>query len=112
MSVKDSVTGPIGIFYIVKSAAEAGFTHVVFIVGIISASLAIFNLLPLIPLDGGHLFLLAIEKLRGKALSVKVDDYIARFGFALIIALAIFVFYSDFSRFGWIEKLQHIIPFK
>ncbi len=112
MSAKDSMTGPIGIFYIVKSAAEMGFSHLLFILGVISASLAIFNLLPVIPLDGGHLLLLAIEKIRGKALPAKIDEYIARIGFSLIICLAIFVFYSDFSRFGWIDKLKHLIPFK
>ncbi len=107
MPAKESMTGPIGIFFIIKSAAEMGFTHLLFIMGVISASLAIFNLLPVIPLDGGHLFFLGIEKLRGKSLSPKADEYIARAGFGLIILLALFVFYSDFERFGWIEKINH-----
>jgi regulator of sigma E protease len=96
MPAKESMTGPIGIFFIIKSAAEMGFTHLLFIMGVISASLAIFNLLPVIPLDGGHLFFLGIEKLRGTSLSPKADEYIARSGFGLIILLALFVFYSDF----------------
>jgi len=108
MSAKDSVTGPIGIFYIIKSAAEMGLSHLLFILGVISASLAIFNLLPIIPLDGGHLFLLAIEKIRGRELPPKVDEYIARIGFSLIILLAIYVFYSDFARFGWIDAIKGI----
>ncbi|OGX27736.1 MAG: hypothetical protein A3D10_02910 [Omnitrophica WOR_2 bacterium RIFCSPHIGHO2_02_FULL_48_11] len=108
MSAKESMTGPIGIFYIVKAAADMGFSHLLYIVGIISASLAIFNLLPVIPLDGGHLFLLALEKIRGKALPEKVDEAIARLGFSLIICLALFVFYSDFSRFGLFEKISNI----
>ena len=108
MSAKETMTGPIGIFFIVKHAAEMGFSYLLFIVGIISASLAIFNLLPVIPLDGGHLFLFAVEKLRGKAFSAKVDEWIARVGFSLIILLALFVFYSDFERFGWIEKIRHL----
>ncbi len=106
MSAKESVTGPVGIFYIVKGAAEEGLSHLLFILGVISASLAIFNLLPVIPLDGGHLFLFFIEKLRGKPLPPKVDEYIANFGFGLIILLALFVFYSDFARFGWIENIS------
>ena len=85
-----------------------GFSHLLYIVGIISASLAIFTYCPVIPLDGGHLFLLAIEKIRGKALPEKVDDAIARVGFSLIICLALFVFYSDFARFGWIEKILNV----
>lgn len=105
MSAKESVTGPVGIFYIVKGAAEAGISHLLFILGVISASLAIFNLLPMIPLDGGHLFLFGIEKIRGRAMPPKVDEYIARTGFSLIILLALFVFYSDFIRFGWFDSI-------
>lgn len=106
VNAKDSVTGPVGIFYIVKGAAEAGLAHLLFILGVISASLAIFNLLPMLPLDGGHLALLTIEKVRGKPLPEKVDEFVARLGFSLIILLALYVFYSDFSRFGWIEGVK------
>ena len=49
--------------------------------------------------------MLGLEKLRGKALSVKTDQLIAKAGFALIIILALFVFYSDFERVGWIDKM-------
>ena len=110
MSAKENVTGPIGIFYIIKAAAEMGFVNLLYILGVISASLAIFNLLPIIPLDGGHLFLLAIEKIRGGMMSAKVEEYIAKVGFTLIILLAVFVFYSDIARFGWFDKLKHIWP--
>ncbi len=108
MSPKESVTGPIGIFYFVKSAAETGFSQVLFVLGLISASLAIFNLLPIIPLDGGHLFLFLIEKIRGKALPPRVEDAIMRTGFSLIMLLALFIFYTDFVRFGWIENLKQL----
>jgi regulator of sigma E protease len=107
ISAKESVTGPVGIFYIVKGAAEAGISHLLFILGVISASLAIFNLLPIIPLDGGHLFLFGVEKIRGRALPPKVDEWVARAGFSLIILLAVFVFYSDFARFGWFENINN-----
>ena len=50
----------------------------------------------------------AIEKIRGKALSVKVDSAIARVGFSLIITLALFVFYVDFERIGLIDKVIHV----
>lgn len=105
LSAKKSITGPVGIFVIVKSAAEAGISPLLFILGLISASLAIFNLLPIIPLDGGHLFLFGLEKIRGKALSPQFDEYVARAGFSLIILLAVFVFYSDFVRFGWFDNI-------
>jgi len=97
--------GIVGMFFVIKFALTIGFAFVLHIVGIISASLAIFNLLPVIPLDGGHLFLIGLEKLRGKALSMKTDQFIARTGFTLIIMLALFVFYSDFERIGLIDKV-------
>lgn len=106
ISAKESVTGPVGIFYVIKEAASMGLSHLLFILGVISASLAIFNLLPVVPLDGGHLFLIGIEKLRGRPLSEKTDEFIAKVGFTLIIILALFVFYSDFARQGWIAGFQ------
>ena len=104
-SAKEGVTGLIGIFFIVKFAAAIGFSFLLHIIGVISASLAIFNVLPLIPLDGGHLALLGLEKIRGRGLSVKVEDVIAKIGFGLFIALALFVFYVDFDRIGLIDKI-------
>jgi len=103
-SPKDAM-GIVGMFFVIKFAMTIGFAFVLHIVGIISASLGIFNLLPVIPLDGGHLFLIGLEKLRGKALSIKADQFISKAGFALIIILALFVFYSDFERIGLIDKM-------
>jgi regulator of sigma E protease len=100
--------GIVGMFYVIKFAITIGFSFLLHIVGVISASLALFNLLPLIPLDGGHLVLLGIEKIRRKALSVKVDQFIARFGFGLILALALFIFYVDFERIGLIDKVMKV----
>ena len=106
MSAKDSMTGPIGIFYIIQKAAQMGFSYLLYVMGIISASLAIFNLLPLPVLDGGHLFLAGVEKIRGRPLSQKIDEAISRVGLSLIISLAVFVFYSDFVRYGWIDRVM------
>lgn len=98
ISAKENVAGPIGIYVLVTSAAELGFSVFLYLLGVVSASLAIFNLLPIIPLDGGHLLLLGIEKIRGKALTPKVDEIVSRVGFSFIILLAMFVFYVDISK--------------
>ena len=100
--------GIVGMFFVIKFALTVSFSFLLHIVGVISLSLAIFNLLPLIPLDGGHLLLLGVEKMRGKALSIAMDTWITRIGFGLILTLALFVFYVDFERIGVIEKLVHI----
>lgn len=99
LSLKDSVTGPLGMFYITSKAKELGILSLLNLIGIISVSLAIFNLLPLPILDGGHIFLLGIEKIRGKNLSPKTEQIITQVGLTLIITLALFVTYNDILRF-------------
>ncbi|MDI6605956.1 MAG: site-2 protease family protein, partial [Candidatus Omnitrophota bacterium] len=67
-------------------------------IGIISVSLALFNLLPLPVLDGGHILFLAIEKIRGKALSIKAERIVTQIGLTIIISLFLFVTYNDIMR--------------
>lgn len=100
MSLKESVTGPIGIFIITGKAAQMGLIYLVHLMGLLSASLAIFNLLPLPVLDGGHIFFLLIEKMRGKPLSSRTQEVISNIGIGFLILLTIFIFYSDIMKFG------------
>ncbi len=100
--------GIVGMFFVIKFAITISFSFLLHIVGVISASLALFNLLPVIPLDGGHIFLLGIEKIRGRILSLKAEELIAKIGFSMIIALALFIFYVDFERIGLIDHIIKI----
>lgn len=105
MSVKDSVTGPLGIFIITTRAWNLGINYLLQVVALLSASLAIFNVLPLPVLDGGHLMFLGVEKIRKRPLGARAEEWVTRAGFSFIILLAVFVFYSDLARFGIIDKL-------
>ena len=102
---KESVAGPVGIFYITGKIARLGIVYLLQFMAVISASLAIFNILPVPVLDGGHLLFLAIERLRRKPLSLKVQENITQIGLALLVCLMVFVFYNDFMRFGIFEKI-------
>jgi regulator of sigma E protease len=104
MSLKDSVSGPIGIFVLTGEFAKLGFIYLVHFIGILSASLAIFNVLPLPILDGGHIMFLIVEKIRGRPLSVKTQEAIANVGVALLVLLTAFVLYNDMMRFGIFGK--------
>jgi len=99
MSMRESVTGPLGIFYITSEAARLGLTALLHLIAVLNISLAIFNLLPFPVLDGGHLVLLAIEKIRGKYLKAKTERMITQIGLTILIALAIIITYNDFLRF-------------
>lgn len=105
LSFKESMTGPIGIFVITGKAAELGLIYLVHLMGVLSASLAIFNLLPFPVLDGGHIIFLIIEKFRGKPLSLKAQEAIANIGISLLILLTVFIFYNDIMKFGIFGKI-------
>lgn len=98
LSVRDSVTGPLGIFYITSKVAKLGVIAVLHLIAVLSVSLAIFNLLPLPIMDGGHILLLGLERLRGRALSIKSEQVISRIGFSMIICLAALVTFNDIAR--------------
>lgn len=108
MSFKDSMTGPIGIFFITSNAAKIGFSSILHVIGILSMSLAIFNVLPLPILDGGHIFLAGLEKLRGKPLGRKVEDAVSNVGMAFLIVLAVFIFSNDLIRYGYWDKFMSV----
>ncbi|MGD9015240.1 MAG: RIP metalloprotease RseP [Candidatus Omnitrophota bacterium] len=106
LSFRDSVTGPLGIFYITREAAHLGIVPLVQVIAIISMSLSIFNLLPLPVLDGGHLLFILVEKIRGRRLSIRTERVITQIGMSLIILLVIFVFYNDLLRYGVFSKIS------
>ena len=96
--MRDSMTGPLGIFFITSRAAKSGIIAVMHLIAVLSVSLAVFNLLPLPILDGGHIFLLGLEKLRKKTLGIKAEQVINNIGVSLMIMLALFVTYNDILR--------------
>ncbi|MBU4204663.1 site-2 protease family protein [Patescibacteria group bacterium] len=83
--------GPIGITVYLARAAELGIGFFLYFIGAISVLLAIFNLLPIPALDGGKLLFLAIEKIKGKSISPKIEQTITVIFFFMLITLSIFV---------------------
>ncbi|MCX5667347.1 MAG: RIP metalloprotease RseP [Candidatus Omnitrophica bacterium] len=104
LSVK-GMTGPIGIFMFTAHAAKLGIIYLINFMALLSASLAIFNLLPFPVLDGGHILFLFVEKLRGKPLSVRAQESIANIGVGLLILLTVFIFYNDIVKFGVFDRI-------
>ena len=76
-----------------------GPTVLLHLIAVLSVSLAIFNLLPMPILDGGHIMFLIIERIRGKSLSLKTEQIITQAGFAILLSLVALVTYNDIMRF-------------
>ena len=88
------LTSTVGIVRISAAALKVGFNYYLQIVGLVSMSLALLNLLPLLPLDGGHILFSIIEAVRRRALAREVYERVSVIGFALIILI-------------WVIALQH-----
>ena len=87
--------GPIRIGMVLGNAAKTGISDLLFLMAFISLQLGIFNLLPIPALDGGHILLLGLEKLKGGPLSSVFRERTQMFGFSVLIALMLFVTWND-----------------
>ncbi|MBD3170539.1 MAG: RIP metalloprotease RseP [candidate division Zixibacteria bacterium] len=95
----DNVGGPLLIAQVAGQTASQGFSSLLFFTAFLSVNLGVLNILPIPVLDGGHLVFLAIEKVRGRPLSMSKRMVIQQIGMALLLLLMIVVTYNDIARF-------------
>jgi regulator of sigma E protease len=99
-SGRKNVSGPVGITDVSRQAVGLNFALFLEILGLISLSLAILNLLPLLPLDGGHILFSIVEGLRGRAVGREVYERVSALGIALFLVLMFIGLSNDLSRIG------------
>jgi regulator of sigma E protease len=92
------LAGPIGIGQLSGRAARAGVVPFLSLIALISINLAVFNLLPIPVLDGGHLVFLLLEGLLGRPVSTTIRLRLTQVGMALLLALVVLVMYNDVLR--------------
>jgi regulator of sigma E protease len=97
---RHELAGPVGVVQISSTAASQGAEEYLWLLGLISLSLGAFNLLPVLPLDGGHILLSTIEGVRRRALGRAVYERFAALGIALVLVLAFIILTSDIGRLG------------
>ena len=97
--LKSSLAGPISIAKYSGLAAEKGFNSVIQFIVIISINLGIINLLPIPLLDGGHILFTSVEMITRRKINHKVQNFINKIGFAILISLMLFAIYNDIINF-------------
>jgi regulator of sigma E protease len=105
-SARNTLSGPIGIYDAASASVnEAGWDGIFAMLGFLSLSLGVFNLLPIPVLDGGAIFLLLVEAvmaLGGWKLSMRVRERIQQVGFVMLLLLMGFVITNDV-----LKKVSH-----
>jgi regulator of sigma E protease len=94
----DQVGGPIRIAEESCKVWTLGMTALLTLTAWLSISIGLLNLFPIPLLDGGHLLFYGIEKLRGRPLSDRAQEFGFRIGLAVVLMLMIFATYNDISR--------------
>ena len=95
---REEIGTVVGIGAVYDDVADEGLLTVLRYVGYISLILGIFNLLPLLPLDGGHILFTLIEKLKGSAVSRAVYERASMVGLALLLLVFVVALQNDIGR--------------
>lgn len=95
---REQVSGVVGISDVGHQVIERGLEKALLLLAFVSLSLGLVNLLPILPLDGGHIFWSLVEKLRGQPVSLRVMERATVIGIALVMMLFFLGLSNDIGR--------------
>ena len=95
---RKQLSGVVGSYEVTRQSFEFDFAQALSVLAIISLSLALINLFPFLPLDGGHIFWALAEKLRGRPIAYSVMERASAVGFVLVLILFAVGLTNDISR--------------
>jgi regulator of sigma E protease len=95
---RKEISSPVGIVQGSSDAAKEGTENFLFVLGLISLSIALLNLLPLLPLDGGHIVFAVAEGVRGRAVRREVYERVSVVGIGLVVLLFVIGLSNDIGR--------------
>jgi regulator of sigma E protease len=95
---RKEISGIVGSYEVTRQSIEFDTRQALYVLGLISLSLAVINLFPFLPLDGGHIFWALVEKVRGKRVSLRTMERASVVGFALVLMLFAIGLSNDIGR--------------
>jgi regulator of sigma E protease len=97
---RKQISGIVGVSDVANQTIDVGIYPSLLLLALVSLSLGLINLLPILPLDGGHIFWAMVEKLRGRPASLRVMERATVIGFALVMVLMVIGLTNDIGRIG------------
>jgi regulator of sigma E protease len=95
---REDISSPVGIVQGSSDAAKEGAENFLFVLGLISLSIALLNLLPLLPLDGGHIVFAIAEGVRGRAVRREIYERVSVVGIGIVLVLFVVGLSNDIGR--------------
>ncbi|HAI20398.1 MAG TPA: RIP metalloprotease RseP [Clostridiales bacterium UBA8153] len=96
--IQPDLAGPVGIGQLIGEATRIGLGSLLYLAAVLSANLALINLLPIPALDGSRLLFLGIEGIRGRPIDPEKENFIHGLGFALLVAALALITFRDLAR--------------
>ena len=90
--------GPVGILQQTYLSAERGYSHLFWLIHLITVSIGVFNLIPIPPLDGGRIAMLIYEKIRGRQPSRRFQEALLMAGLAFVLLIFVVATFNDLRR--------------
>jgi regulator of sigma E protease len=97
---RKQISGIVGVSDAANQTLDRSTVKSILLLALVSLSLGLINLLPILPLDGGHIFWAIVEKLRGRPVSLRVMERATMIGFALVMVLMVIGLTNDIGRLG------------
>ncbi len=95
---REQISGVVGSYEVTRQSIEFDTRQALFVIALISLSLAVINLFPFLPLDGGHIFWALVEKVRGRRVSLRTMERASVVGFVLVLMLFAIGLSNDIGR--------------
>lgn len=96
----NNLSGPVGIYHVVGDSLEYGVGQIIYLIALLSINVGLINILPIPAFDGGRIFFLIIEKIKGSPINQKFENWCHTIFFFLLIALMIYITIFDIIRFS------------
>lgn len=98
-TASEQVSGPVGIVVVLRDGSLLGYQFVLLIIGLISLSLAVMNVLPIPALDGGRFYVILLSRLFGKKLTQDMEERIVGASFVFLLLLIALITVVDVKRY-------------
>ena len=93
-----ALSGPVGMYSVVGTVAQAGFANLIYLMAYLSINLGVLNILPFPAFDGGRVLFVLIEAITRKKVDSKIEGYFHSIGFILIMLLMLYITFQDVLR--------------
>ncbi len=93
-----ALSGPVGMYQVVGESVKYGLSQMMYLVALLSINVGFLNILPFPAFDGGRIFFMIIEKIKGSKINPKLENTMNNIGFILLMLLMVYITFQDIIK--------------